>query len=135
MINFITKVIASIMAILAMIFPWMNTEKPVKPDTYAVEDKSVTVFLESNPTTGFDWYYEVKGEGIKFESDKFIVGDTHLIGAPGTKEMKFVCDGEGEFEIIFSYKRSWENRDASKTVTLKGNADKNGKITVTEFSI
>lgn len=130
--SIITRIIAWIMAAISFIFPWLNKEEPKDPETYIIQDKSVTFFLKSNPSTGYTWAYDVYGTGLKFESEKFDVSDDpNLVGAPGITEIRFIADGEGEFEIVFQYLRPWDNRMPDKKFSVTGKTDKNGNIIIT----
>lgn len=130
------KIMAWIMVVLSFIFPWINSSKPVDVASYIVEDKTISVYLPSNPTTGYTWEYDVYGNGVKFQSENYTqsIQDSEICGAGGTTVFKFVADSEGDFEIVLTYLRAWEDSIPASTVTIKGTTDSNGNITISEFN-
>ncbi len=133
--SFFTKIIAFFMAVLTFVFPWMNKEEHPDPNSYIIEDKCLTVCLTSNPSTGYNWTYDIYGESVKSESENFYSDNSNedICGAPGVAEYKFVAVKEGEFEIVFQYLRAWEDMIPERRVTISGTVDKNGNITVDNF--
>jgi predicted secreted protein len=75
------------------------------------KQKTVTVELTGNPTTGYTWVYTISPEGILHKiSTKYIPDQTG--GAVGGSGGKFIflfeALAEGEAELTFSYLRVWE---------------------------
>ena len=71
--------------------------------------ESITINLESNPTTGFQWQIGYDPEKLELVSQDFIAPEeTGLVGASG--EEMFVLEAlmPGESEITFLYSRPWE---------------------------
>lgn len=73
------------------------------------------IALESNPTTGYGWEFETDPNLISLINQTF-KPESDLIGAGGTETFKFSALNEGEAEIVFSYKRSWEEEIIEKKV-------------------
>lgn len=98
------------------------TKKEELKNTYDIE-------LDSNPSTGYTWSYDVSEEGIvKFTKDEFVLPEEskNLSGAPGKQIYQITGESEGEVEITFTYSRKWEedSLDASG-FTYKFKVDKN----------
>lgn len=134
--SIIARITAWIMAVLTFLFPWINKTEPKEPGTYEIENKSVVFYLDSNPSTGYQWTYDVYGKGIKFVSQEYTpsVNDENIVGSGGITSVKFVADGSGEFEIIFQYLRPWENRIPAEKISVKGCTDKDGNITIKNYN-
>lgn len=95
-------------------------------------EKTVEINIEGNPTTGYEWEYEINADGIiKEESSQYNPKDPGLCGSGGTYTWKFSALKEGTTEINFKYRRSWE-KEAVKTKTYICVVDKDLNITVRE---
>lgn len=97
----------------------------------AYEGDTLTVELESNPTTGYEWACEIDGSAVVAESDEYVAasqGGEAKEGEGGTHTFVFKADGSGEATITLKYARSWESTDDDKTLVLKATVD-NGKFT------
>ena len=64
----------------------------------------------SNPTTGFEWTYEMSEEGVLDEEDHDFVEpeDSELVGAAGTDIWTFEAVGEGTTEVSLEYSQPWQ---------------------------
>jgi inhibitor of cysteine peptidase len=87
-------------------------EFPAVGDTDGTEfvssGKTLTISLQGNPTTGYNWVY-TGGEGIVKEvSSGYLPSTPGLVGSGG--QFVFVFEGvsPGETELRFSYARPWE---------------------------
>lgn len=95
---------------------------------------SLEVKLDANPTTGYEWTYQIEGTGVQPDGDEFVPasdGAQPKTGEGGVHTFNFKADGTGEATITFSYARSWEASDDDKTVMLHVTAD-NGAFTKVE---
>jgi len=72
-----------------------------------VGDK-VYVDLCSNPTTGFEWSYEMSGEVVKEEDHDFHLPDSDVPGAPGKESWTFEGVSKGNSEILMEYSQPWD---------------------------
>lgn len=72
--------------------------------------------LESNPTTGYNWYLRSE-EGLKVETE--FISKSDLCGAPGILVFLISSDKKGTFDLIADYKRPWEKEPPVKTEELK----------------
>lgn len=99
--------------------------------------KTATVELEGNPTTGYEWVYEIVPEGIvkevshDYKTDRS--GNVNADGAGGTFSFVFEAVAAGEAEITFSYRRPWEEGvEPVYTVVYTAVADDKLNLTLTE---
>lgn len=82
----------------------------------------LAVLLDSNPTTGYEWTYDMDGTAMEApEAGDYVADDltTGLNGAGGVQIFQFKADGSGEVTLTFTYARSWEQTDSDKTLVLK----------------
>lgn len=85
-------------------------ENPNKISIFQIEigDK-VTVRLCSNPTTGFQWSYEMSGDTVLKEEDHdFEEPDSDVVGASGTDVWTFEGTAKGTTEVLMEYSKPWE---------------------------
>ena len=70
----------------------------------------IRIELCSNPTTGFEWTYEMSEEGVLEEEDYDYVEpeDDELVGAAGTDIWTFEAVGEGTAEVSMEYSQPWQ---------------------------
>ena len=69
----------------------------------------IRVKLCSNPTTGFQWDYEMSGDNVLKEEDHDFeepAGD--LLGAAGTEVWAFEAVSKGVTEVRMFYSQPWE---------------------------
>ena len=85
-------------------------ENPNNISTFQLEigDK-VTVRLCSNPTTGFQWSYEMSGDTVLKEEDHdFEEPDSDVVDASGTDIWTFEGTAKGTTEVLMEYSKPWE---------------------------
>jgi len=91
------------------------------------KQKTATVELEGNPTTGFSWVYTISPEGVLREvTNKYMAhkADKGMAGSGGKFIFVFKAAAAGEAELVFSYRRVWEEGiPALKTVNYRVNVD------------
>ena len=87
-----------------------------------VGDK-IYVDLCSNPTTGFEWSYEISGDqAVKEEDHDFQEPGSDLAGAPGTETWTFEATKKGTSVINMEYSQPWEGgmkNEWTYTMTIK----------------
>ncbi len=65
--------------------------------------------LESNPSTGFEWFEQHDPAILELVSRKFLPSShTRLVGSSGTQIFIFKATAKGETTIELVYKRQWE---------------------------
>ena len=86
----------------------------------ALEQKQITdinvnvgenfeVELPFNASTGYCWNITKLEPSIELIDTVFTAPKTNLIGASGTKTFRFLAKQKYTGEIVFEYKRPWEN--------------------------
>ncbi|MDD4721227.1 MAG: protease inhibitor I42 family protein [Acidaminococcaceae bacterium] len=81
----------------------------------------VSLYLPSNPSTGFDWYMSEsnKPDGfVSMGSSLFIPINTraNVTGVPGNTILFFGFTKPGKYKLVFEYKRPWaQNADQAMT--------------------
>jgi len=69
----------------------------------------ITVKLCSNPTTGFQWEYEISEENVLKEEDHdFEEPEGDGVGAPGIEVWTFEAVAKGTTEVHLAYSQPWE---------------------------
>ena len=63
--------------------------------------------LESNPTTGYDWYV-VSADGLKVDSEFINTAPEGICGAPGVKVFTLTSDQPGTYHFKAEYKRIFQ---------------------------
>ena len=85
----------------------------------------IKVKLCSNPTTGFQWEYEISGENVLKEEDHdFEEPEGDGVGAPGIEVWTFEAVAKGTTEVRMEYSRPWEGGEKEEwtytmTVTVE----------------
>ena len=78
--------------------------------------ETLTVKLESNPTTGYSWQVLGPKYGpLKLEKESFEPGRSNTPGSPGTQVFEFVAPKTGKNEgvvLVFNYRRPFEGLGA-----------------------
>jgi len=99
---------------------WADSGKPVTVATGG----TVTVSLESNPSTGYTW--DVKSPGplqLRGEPAFEAGGEAKAVGAAGTQVFTFEAPKAGTGTLTLTYQRPWESKQPEKTwsvdVTVK----------------
>ena len=88
---------------------------------------SVTVMLESNPTTGFSWSEDAQISDpavLEQVSHEYVAPDSEMVGATGQEVWKFKALKEGKATVYMEYSRPWEGGEKAEwtytlTVTVK----------------
>lgn len=77
-----------------------------------------SVFLESNPTTGYHWEADFDETMVEFRESFFVptVVEEGVVGSGGTETFRFTALRKGETKITFSYRRSWEEEAIEERV-------------------
>ncbi len=81
-------------------------------DTFVID-------LETNPTTGYDWYYKLSGTNsvLLIKETVCQTAGKKLTGSPSRKAWKFRCVKKGMVTVNLKYYRSWEGE--AKAVNTK----------------
>jgi predicted secreted protein len=72
-------------------------------------DDKIYVELCSNPTTGFQWLYEISDDTVVEEEDHdFHPPEDNVAGASGKETWTFEGVGKGITEIFMEYSQPWD---------------------------
>ena len=92
----------------------------------ATVNQMIIVKLCSNPTTGFQWKYEIIGQNVLQETDHRLVSvkNENVVGAPDKEVWNFQAVGKGTAEVRMEYGRQWEGGEQNEwtyvfTVTVE----------------
>ena len=100
------------------------------------EQKTASIELEGNATTGYSWVYTMSPEGVINElSNDYIPDKTNdgIAGSGGKFIFTFEAVSEGEAELVFSYIKKWETGvPPIKTVSYKAIVDNKGNLTLSK---
>lgn len=92
--------------------------------TYELEEETtLTVRLRENPTTGYEWTYEISDEALlKCEKEEYVPdgSEKDLVGAGGTYVAVFspALEGAGAVKLTFRLARDWEAEQPLQTHTF-----------------
>lgn len=103
---------------------------------FGQQEDQATIELEGNPTTGYEWTYELSNPSIIREVSYEYIGyqeGEEVVGVGGVFIFSFAGFTEGETEITFKYSRSWEEDVPPKeTVIYLAVVDSNNNLTLTK---
>ncbi len=74
-------------------------------------NQNFVITLESNPSTGYGWYYDYDPEYVKLVDEYYIpnMHDPLMVGGGGKSIFIFKAIKAGETELTMKYLRPWEN--------------------------
>ena len=82
----------------------------------------VKITLEGNPTTGYGWSYELSvADIIELVSEDYVsdaTDDDEIVGIGGNYYFVFVAKKAGDVQIVFSYKRPWEQEEPLESLVV-----------------
>ncbi len=93
--------------------------------------ENLEIVLEGNPTTGYEWTYQIEDESIlvidstNYEEDNT---EEEIVGSGGKYTYNFKAVGEGETKITFNYERSFEDVEPIYKLTYTVSVNENNKI-------
>lgn len=103
---------------------------PAAPEADVRTERTVTVELESNPTTGFSWQCDIADTSVATLAESsyqpYAVPEG-ITGSGGTETFVLAVRGAGSTAVTFTYRRPWaggetaEVRHATLTVDDSGN--------------
>ncbi len=99
------------------------------------KDKTATIVLEENQTTGYTWAVSVDDESvISLKSDKYYSESVNdVVGAGGVHEYIFEAMNPGTAEITFSLGQQWDGGEKdTETKKYKVTVGDDGKISSLE---
>ncbi len=96
-----------------------------------VSDIALTVRLDSNPTTGYEWTYEIDGDAVEYRSDEYVAPESDALGAGGTQVYSFLGnEGKaGDVTITLTYGRPFDDSAEKTVVEVKATTNDKGQFT------
>lgn len=95
--------------------------------------EETTIQMKGNPTTGYNWFYEISDESIiAVEENVKYLGDDMIVGAPSMFTYTIIALKPGQTTLHFEYKRPWETVEPIETKDYYVTVAENGKITIKE---
>ncbi|MBN1620216.1 protease inhibitor I42 family protein [candidate division WOR-3 bacterium] len=71
---------------------------------------SINVVLPSNPSTGYQWFFETdESNNLSLDSSLFSPGTEGLLGSSGEQTFFITLRHDVSARLIFYYLRDWEN--------------------------
>ena len=87
----------------------LEEKEPMANDFEIEIGDKITVNLCSNPTTGFQWNYEMSGDNaLKEEDHDFEEPDGDVVGASGIETWTFEGTAKGTTVVLMEYSQPWE---------------------------
>ncbi|MCJ7444863.1 MAG: protease inhibitor I42 family protein [Methanotrichaceae archaeon] len=73
--------------------------------------KAFAISLESNPSTGFEWWIKFDPDYLSLLNSTFVSGNekSRLVGVPGKEMFTFNARSAGNTEVIMLLLRPWKN--------------------------
>ena len=95
---------------------------------------SVTVALDGNPTTGYEWTAQSADEAVATVAGEYTADEAAegMTGVGGTYNFTVTGVAEGSTVVTFKYARSWED-EALSTLTYEVNVDAGLNVAVTSM--
>ena len=95
--------------------------------------QTVTLTLDSNPTTGFSWQVEQSEELFRVESiyTEDRTGEP-VTGSGGTETITLTPQKAGKTEVTLTYARPWEGGEKGDQLVYAFEIDKNMQVKMTD---
>jgi len=92
------------------------TEEQNKATVFVNQSNVITVKLQENPTTGYQWNLNTTA-GLNVMNDTFVASDVtgKMVGSGGTHVWDISTNAKGEQKIDAVYIRSWEPLTGNET--------------------
>ena len=99
----------------------------------APKPQTVSITLDSNPTTGFSWQVSQSEELFSVETnyveDKYEEG---MVGVGGKETITLTPLKAGKTEVTLTYARPWEGGEQADQIVYVFNIDKNIQVETTD---
>lgn len=116
-------------ALLSLALPALAQENA----NYALDGGRLTIALEENASTGYQWYLEIDDETVlRLAGDETTPAQGDRPGAPAQRAFTLEAVADGEAIVSLYYQRAWEDEAPAQTLcyTL---AVTGGKISACEY--
>ena len=108
-------ILCLIIIVIILIIAYLLIPKNIIEDNnsdYVVKNfnDQIVIDLESNPTTGYAWEVNYDEEYLSFTAQEYFPEpvDEEIVGSGGREVFTFNPIKVGKTELIFDYKREWE---------------------------
>ncbi|MGI6104604.1 MAG: protease inhibitor I42 family protein [Raoultibacter sp.] len=95
------------------------------------EDKTLTVALEENGSTGYIWSVTKEGTALTELDDEYVSDadeDEQMAGAGGTHTYRFEGSSEGTTTLSFVNSQPWEPKEDDEKLTIEVKTKADGTI-------
>ena len=85
-----------------------GSEVQIAEGSAEFSQSNLVVKLDANPTTGYEWTFQIDGSAVQPDGDEFVPasdGAQPKTGVGGVREFNFKADGSGEATLTFTYAR------------------------------
>lgn len=116
--------------VMLSVYPVEGEIRLVIADTVCIHDNQLAVCFEANATTGYEWTYEVDGEGIlSLVSEEYVPVESDMVGSGGHYNAVFKSIQPGaNATLTFNYARSWESEEPGKTIVVFVQTAEDGQL-------
>ena len=86
-----------------------GSEVQIAEGSAEFSQSNLVVKLDANPTTGYEWTFQIDGSAVQPDGDEFVPasdGAQPKTGEGGVHTFNFKADGSGEATLTFTYARS-----------------------------
>ena len=95
----------------------------VTPELVLVKDNRVTLSIESNRSTGYQWLIIDQSDSVHVDSMEYISDESHnkAVGSPGYEKITISLKPENNWSsghIILKYTRPWAPDELGERVTV-----------------
>ncbi len=117
-------VLLTVGSIGASSFMPISAESPLTKDAEYVPNQ-VDLYMPSNPTTGYSWFYEIEDPSVAAIRDQFFEkgSDLGFVGVGGTHWFHIYGLQPGTTSVSFRYLRPWEKEDPAEETTYRFTVD------------
>lgn len=121
-------ILFSILLVLSLSACSSGTDKP----GISKQEKTATIVLEENPTTGYTWAVSIDDQNIvNLKSDSYTqTGNKNIVGAGGVHKYVFEAGNPGTAVITFDLGQQWSGGEKAKQIRkFEIKVGQDGKIT------
>lgn len=101
------------------------------------EPASPVLVMSSNPSTGFDWSWEIDNEAVVSVNTEYVSDMIYnvpdiipVVGGGGRTRIQLTGLTPGEATVIFTYKRVWETKTPLYTLVYRVSVDEELNVTI-----
>lgn len=112
----------------------MEVVEEIKP-WFGIYDGNLRLRLPANPSTGYEWKYELSDEAVlKLVNEEYVqdAAEEDMVGVGGTWTAEFdgAASSTGEAVLALRYCRDWEDQAPAREYAFRLSVDENGGVTI-----